>query len=129
MQSARDRLIVALDYSSSGEALSTVKALGNKVALYKVGLQLFSAAGPDVVRELVDLGKNVFLDLKLHDIPNTVSFAVRSICKLNVSMLTVHASGGKAMLQAAAAAAKESAHVPLVLAVTVLTSMDEGALH
>lgn len=119
----RQRLIVALDFSDAATALALVEELGNAVVFYKVGKELFTAAGPEVVRQLVARGKRVFLDLKFHDIPNTVAGAVRSAAELGVSLLTVHASGGAKMLHAAAEAAAHSRTRPIVLAVTVLTSM------
>jgi orotidine-5'-phosphate decarboxylase len=127
--SARDRLIVALDVPNAAEAQKLVNSIGNSASIYKVGKQLFTAEGPDLVRDLVSSGRKVFLDLKYHDIPNTVASAVRSAAELNVAMLTVHASGGSKMLCAAAEAAAQSSSKPLVLAVTVLTSMaDEDLL-
>jgi orotidine-5'-phosphate decarboxylase len=128
MQEAREKLIVALDVSSAEQARALVQKLGESVNFYKVGKELFTAAGPSVVRELVQAGKHVFLDLKYHDIPNTVAGAVRSAAELGAAMLTVHASGGTKMLSAAAEAAAQSPGWPKVLAVTVLTSMDEPAL-
>ena len=119
--SARDRLIIALDVSSAREARVLVDRIGDEAGLYKVGLQLFTAEGPSFVRELVSSGRKVFLDLKFHDIPNTVGQAVRQAADLGVSMLTVHGTGGTAMLKAAADAA--AGRVTL-LAVTVLTSMN-----
>ena len=103
--------------------MALVRLLGESVGFYKVGKELFTAAGPAIVRELVGDGKKVFLDLKFHDIPNTVAGAVHSASSLGVSLLTVHASGGSKMLEAAARAAAESASRPTILAVTVLTSM------
>ena len=123
-----DRLIVALDVSSAGEAQKIVQALGTAVSTYKVGNQLFTAEGQGVVRELVGSGKKVFLDLKFHDIPNTVAGGVRSATALGASMLTVHAAGGSAMLRAAVDAAKLAAKPPIVLAVTVLTSLSDADL-
>lgn len=120
------RLIVALDVSSAAAAQKIVTALGDSVHIYKVGMQLYTAEGPQIVRELVGSGRRVFLDLKYHDIPNTVASAVREAVQLGVSMLTVHASGGEKMLRAAAEAAR--AHTLQILAVTVLTSMDESDL-
>jgi orotidine-5'-phosphate decarboxylase len=129
MISPRERLIVALDVSSSTEAQKIVAGLGDSVQTYKVGMQLYTAEGPQVIRDLVGSGRRVFLDLKYHDIPNTVAGAVREAAKLGVSMLTVHASGGTSMLRAAAEAARERSPGPQVLAVTVLTSMDERDLN
>ena len=134
---AEERLIVALDVSTAAAAQKIVRALGDSVHIYKVGMQLYTAEGPQVVRDLVNSGRQVFLDLKYHDIPNTVASAVREAAQLGVSMLTVHASGGEKMLRAATEAAGGHARVgagvharPLqILAVTVLTSMDESDLH
>jgi orotidine-5'-phosphate decarboxylase len=124
----RDRLIVALDVSRTAEARRIVVALGDSVSTFKIGKQLFTAEGPQVVRDLIAAGRRVFLDLKYHDIPNTVGAAVREAAALGVSMLTVHASGGEKMLRAAAEAAAKSDTKPLVLAVTVLTSLDQADL-
>jgi orotidine-5'-phosphate decarboxylase len=129
MVSTRDRLIVALDVSSATQARSIVSALGESVGFYKVGMQLYTAEGPALVRELIGSGKKIFLDLKYHDIPNTVAAAVSEAGKLGASLLTVHAAGGSKMLRAAMDAAKESIPAMKVVAVTVLTSMDEQDLH
>jgi orotidine-5'-phosphate decarboxylase len=129
MSSARERLIVALDVSSATQAQRMVAALGDSVHYYKVGMQLYTAEGPAVVRELVSSGRRVFLDLKYYDIPNTVASAVREAAQLGVSLLTVHASGGTKMLRAATDAARESNPATKVVAVTVLTSSDEGELN
>ena len=123
---ARDKLIVALDVSSAAAARDLVAAIGDAAGAYKVGLQLFTAEGPRLVQELVDSGCKVFLDLKLHDIPNTVSHAVKSIAGLGVCMLTVHAAGGSKVLRAAVEAADRRL---AVLAVTVLTSFSNDDLH
>lgn len=123
-----DRLIVALDVSSAAEARKIVQALGTVVSTYKVGNQLFTAEGPGVVRELVGSGKKVFLDLKFHDIPNTVAGGVRSAVALGASMLTIHAAGGSAMLRVATEAAQQASKPPLILAVTVLTSLSDADL-
>jgi orotidine-5'-phosphate decarboxylase len=128
MPEAKDRLIVALDVAQEEKARALVQELGDAVAFYKVGKELFTAAGPGIVRDLVASGKRVFLDLKFHDIPNTVAGAVRTASALGVSLLTVHASGGSKMLKAAAEAAAQSAHRPTVLAVTVLTSLNAADL-
>ena len=122
----RDRLIVALDVSSAAQARAIVQSLGESATTFKVGKQLFTAEGPQVVRDLIASGRKVFLDLKFHDIPNTVGAAVRSACELGVQMLTVHASGGSKMLKAAVEAASQSSVKPLVLAVTVLTSFTDA---
>ena len=123
----RQRLIVALDVSSAQAAQKIVAALADSAFTYKVGMQLYTAEGPQVVRDLIASGRRVFLDLKYHDIPNTVAGAVREAAQLGVSMLTVHASGGGKMLRAAVDAARTRAGL-MVLAVTVLTSMDEHDL-
>jgi orotidine-5'-phosphate decarboxylase len=124
---ARERLIVALDVSSAQAAHRIVAALGDSALTYKVGMQLYTAEGPSVVRDLVSSGRQVFLDLKYHDIPNTVGSAVRAAASLGVSMLTVHGSGGSRMLRAAADAARDWPRLT-VLAVTVLTSMGQEEL-
>ncbi len=120
----RQRLIVALDVSTAAAARTIVAAVGDSAHAYKVGMQLYTAEGPAIVRELVGSGHRVFLDLKYHDIPNTVSAAVREAAQLGVSMLTVHASGGGRMLRDAVEAAHAVKPELLVLAVTVLTSLD-----
>ena len=125
---ARDRLIVALDVGSAQEARQIVQSLGESVSIYKVGKQLFTATGPQLVRDLVTSGRKVFLDLKFHDIPNTVAGAVKSAAELGVSMVNVHASGGRRMLEAAVEAAAQSASRPILLAVTVLTSLGDSDL-
>ena len=121
---ARERLIVALDYPERGPALALVDTLGDDVVWYKVGLELYLAEGARVVEELRSRGKHVFLDLKLHDIPNTVAGGVRSAARTGAEMLTVHAMGGPAMVQAAVSAAAETAPGLKIIAVTVLTSMN-----
>jgi orotidine-5'-phosphate decarboxylase len=125
MTENRDRLIIALDVNSSLQAQQIVQSVGDSASTFKVGKQLFTAEGPQIVRDLVAAGKKVFLDLKFHDIPNTVSSAVRQAVELRVAMLTVHASGGSKMLKAAAEAAGDKT---LVLAVTVLTSLSDEDL-
>jgi orotidine-5'-phosphate decarboxylase len=122
------RLIVALDVPSATEALSLADSLTGVCTWVKVGLELFIAAGPSIVRELKSRGFSVFLDLKLHDIPNTVAGAVLSAAATAADMLTVHAAGGPAMLAVAADAARNSKSPIQLLAVTVLTSMDAGQL-
>ncbi len=126
---ARQRLIVALDVPDAKSALRLVAELEGTCQWFKVGLELFVAAGPAVLEPIVARGHNVFLDLKLHDIPNTVAGAVRSAAGLGVRMLTVHAGGGPAMLAAANQALAGIANPPELLAVTVLTSMDSAQLH
>jgi orotidine-5'-phosphate decarboxylase len=125
---AKDRLIVALDVPGATQARQIVHSLGEAATLYKVGKQLFTAEGPQFVRELVSSGRKVFLDLKFHDIPNTVASAVKSAAELGVAMLTVHASGGGRMLRAANEAASQFPARPIVLAVTVLTSFSDADL-
>ncbi len=127
MYDPRQRLIVALDVSTAAAAQKIVAAVGDSATTYKVGMQLYTAEGPQVVRELVASGRQVFLDLKYHDIPNTVGKAVSEAAKLGVSMLTVHASGSSNMLRAAVEAARVRPQL-MVLAVTVLTSMDDRDL-
>lgn len=120
-------VIVALDFPSRAEAMALVHALGAEASFYKVGLQLLTEEGPDVVRELVAHGKHVFLDLKLHEIPNSVAGAVRAAGKLGVSMITVHASAGSAVLRTAVAAAAPFPQLK-VLALTVITSLRDNDL-
>ncbi len=126
-------LIVALDVADAAQALDLAARLAPAVGAVKVGLELFTAAGPDMVRRLRAAGIAVFLDLKLHDIPHTVARAVEAAVRLDVQLLTVHAGGGRAMLEAAEQAARAEAGrraqpPPLVLGVTVLTSLDDAAL-
>lgn len=125
LQESRERLIIALDVSNQAAAQRLVQQIGESALFYKVGLQLFTAEGPPVVRDLIASGRKVFLDLKLHDIPNTVSKAVQAAVQLGVSMLTIHGSGGAAMLKGAVEAAN---HRLSLLAVTVLTSLNDGDL-
>ena len=130
---ATDRLIVALDVDTLDAALALVERLAGLVTRFKIGSQLFTAAGPAAVEAVRKRGAEVFLDLKYHDIPNTVAGAAREATRMGVLMFNVHASGGRAMMRAAAeaatAAAKEfAARRPLVVAVTVLTSLDRAAL-
>jgi orotidine-5'-phosphate decarboxylase len=134
MYDPRQRLIVALDVSSAAAAQKIVAAVGDSASCYKVGMQLYTSEGPKVVRDLVASGRRVFLDLKYHDIPNTVAAAVREAASLGVSMLTIHASGGGKMMRAATEAARNQNTALTVLAVTVLTSfgdvdLDELGLH
>ncbi len=131
--SAVNRIVLALDVDNDAEALGIVAELKDKVGMFKVGHQLFTAYGPDIVRRIIAAGGRVFLDLKYHDIPNTVAKASAEAVKLGVSIFNVHALGGLDMMKAAAQATAETASrlgvpVPIVLAVTVLTSMDERSL-
>ncbi|MBN1405824.1 MAG: orotidine-5'-phosphate decarboxylase [Candidatus Omnitrophica bacterium] len=126
----KDRLIVALDTATLNEAEALVDKLYPLVKLYKIGSQLFCAKGPDAVRAINKKGARVFLDLKFHDIPNTVSKAIEAAAGLNPFMLNIHASGGAEMIKSAAAAMKllPQKTRPALLAVTVLTSIDKKAL-
>jgi orotidine-5'-phosphate decarboxylase len=130
MAEPKNRVIVALDVPTLDEASDLARRLAPHVAAVKIGSQLFTAEGPRAVYALRDLGLRVFLDLKFHDIPNTVAGAVASAGNLGVWMLNVHCSGGSAMMAEAAKAASSSAarERPLVLGVTVLTSLDDAAL-
>jgi orotidine-5'-phosphate decarboxylase len=123
----KSHLAIALDYPDATQALALVDRLGDTCQWYKVGMELYYAAGNHIVQQLRDRGFNVFLDLKLHDIPNTVAGAVRSATQAGASLLTLHASGGSAMMSAAAEAATAPGS-PRLLAVTVLTSMDANEL-
>ncbi len=130
---ARDRIIVALDVQSVTEAQKLLDQLAGRVGYYKVGMELYNALGPSVVEMVAGRGGKVFLDLKFHDIPNTVARAAEVVTGLGVSIFNIHASGGKEMMSAAAqAAAKRAVELgvsrPMLIAVTVLTSMDERTL-
>jgi orotidine-5'-phosphate decarboxylase len=125
---AKQRLIVALDVPTADAALALASQLEDQCQWFKVGLELFIAAGPAIVGKLANRGHSIFLDLKLHDIPNTVAAAVRSAGSLGAGMLTIHAAGGPAMLAAAREAAAAMEQPPQLLAVTVLTSMDQAQL-
>ena len=128
-----DKLIVALDVETAAEARRLFSALREHAGMFKVGSQLFTAAGPEIVREIIREGGRVFLDLKFHDIPNTVAAAAREAVRLGVSIFNVHAQGGREMMRRAAEAAAETAEReglarPAVIAVTVLTSFDAVTL-
>ena len=129
-EAMKEKIIIALDVSSREQALALVKTLRDMTGMFKVGGQLFMAAGPAIVREIVDLGAKVFLDLKFHDIPNTVKHAAVEAAKLGASMMTIHASGGRAMIETTIRELhdKFGARRPAVVAVTVLTSLDTRAL-
>jgi orotidine-5'-phosphate decarboxylase len=129
VEEARKRLIVALDVPDAASAGEMVGQLENTCRWFKVGLELFIAAGPSIVELLAARGHSVFLDLKLHDIPNTVAAAVRSATRLGVKMMTLHAAGGPLMLSAARAALEGVDDPPRLLAVTVLTSMDQAQMN
>lgn len=126
----KEKIIIALDVSSRDAAMQLVKQLNAVAGMFKIGSQLFTAAGPPVVRDIVDAGGKVFLDLKFHDIPNTVTRAACEAANLGVSMLTIHAAGGRAMMQAASAELQEAFGNtrPLLIGITVLTSLDARAL-
>ena len=128
LEEARKRLIVALDVPDAVSAIDLVNRLEGNCHWFKVGLELFVSAGPAVLEPLVERGHSVFLDLKLHDIPNTVAGAVRSAAALGVRMITIHASGGPAMLSAARDALEGIDNPPELLAVTVITSMDAAQM-
>ena len=126
-------IIAALDVPTAEQALKFAQAVAPAVGAFKIGSELFTAAGPDIVKRVRDTGASVFLDLKFHDIPNTVAKAVASAVRLDVQMLTLHTSGGSAMMRAAEEAAQQTAlhsgrNAPLVLGVTVLTSHDSQSL-
>jgi orotidine-5'-phosphate decarboxylase len=129
----RNPIIVALDQPAAAKALALAEQLAGAVAAVKIGSELFTAAGPEIVRRIRSLGLNVFLDLKFHDIPNTVAKAVSSAVALDVQMLTIHTSGGLEMMRAAENAAREHAgklgtNPPLILGVTILTSLDSQGI-
>jgi orotidine-5'-phosphate decarboxylase len=129
----KNPIIVALDVPSAELALKLAEQVAPVVGAFKIGKELFVAAGPDIVKRVRATGANVFLDLKFHDIPNTVAKAVASAVRLDVQMLTIHTSGGSEMMRAAEKSAQDTAKAlgspaPLVLGVTVLTSMDSNAL-
>jgi orotidine-5'-phosphate decarboxylase len=130
---AKDKLIVALDIDTADRALALVDELKSSVGMFKVGMQLFTAAGPDLVRRIVSQGSRVFLDLKYHDIPNTVALAAVEATRLGVSLFNIHTSGGSEMMKWAANAVAETATrenltAPKVLGVTLLTSIDQETL-
>jgi orotidine-5'-phosphate decarboxylase len=130
--SAAERIMVALDVPDGEVALRLARCFEGIPCWMKIGMELYYAAGPQVVREVKAMGARVFLDLKLHDIPNTVRGAARSVTRLGVDMFNVHAAGGSAMMRAAVEGAAEAASgggVPLIIAVTQLTSTDERTLH
>ena len=122
------RIIVALDVPTAAAAHTVVKEIGDAVSFYKVGLELFLAEGPSVLELLREEGKRIFLDLKFHDIPRTVEHAVQSVLKYRPDLLTIHASGGQAMISGAAKAIQEAGASSQLLAVTVLTSLNQDDL-
>lgn len=123
---SKEKIIVAIDAPDTESALRLIKPLAPEGCVFKIGLQLFTAVGPSIVKEIQTLGAKVFLDLKFHDIPNTAKEAVKSAVALGVDMTTIHLSGGPAMVSEAVKAAENSK--TLVLGVTVLTSMDDATL-
>lgn len=125
LELTRDRLIVALDVPTADAALTLIDRLDGQCTWFKVGLELYIAAGPAIVEKLVSRGYSIFLDLKLHDIPNTVASAVRTAATLGARMLTIHAAGGPAMLSAAREVVERTPTAPQLLAVTVLTSVNQ----
>ena len=130
----KNPIIAALDVPDAEQTIKLAKAIAPAVGTFKIGKELFVSAGPDIVKRVRDTGASVFLDLKFHDIPNTVAKAVASATRLDVQMLTVHTCGGSTMLERALEGANEAAEqtgneAPLILGVTVLTSMDESDLH
>ncbi|MBA2270835.1 MAG: orotidine-5'-phosphate decarboxylase [Chthoniobacterales bacterium] len=125
LKNAREQLIIALDLPRADAAIDLARILAGDVSFFKIGLQLYTAAGPEIVRAIAATGARIFLDLKLHDIPNTVAKAVTAAAELKVAMLTIHLSGGSRMVEAAVAAAPPEL---LLLGVTVLTSSDEATL-
>ncbi|MGN6642316.1 MAG: orotidine-5'-phosphate decarboxylase [Verrucomicrobiota bacterium] len=133
MGAMRNPIIAALDMPTAEQALELARQIAPAVGAFKIGKELFTAVGPDIVKRVRDTGAAVFLDLKFHDIPNTVAKAVASAVRLDVQMLTIHTSGGTEMMRLAEHSAQQTAaqsgrNAPLVLGVTVLTSMDGNAL-
>jgi orotidine-5'-phosphate decarboxylase len=133
MSAAKDKLIVALDVDTADRALALVDRLKGSVGMFKVGMQLFTAAGPGLVRRIVSQGGRVFLDLKYHDIPNTVAMAAIEATRLGVSLFNIHTTGGTEMMKwtanaVAETAARENLTAPRVLGVTLLTSIDQQTL-
>jgi len=126
----KEKICLALDVSSRKEAMDLVRPLRDLTGMFKVGMQLFTAEGPSLIREIIGVGGKVFLDLKFHDIPNTVKSAAVEAARLGVSMMTIHAVGGTGMMQAVARDLHEKFGTakPLVVGVTVLTSLDDKAL-
>src|SRR5678815_963782 len=126
----KEKILLVLDVSTREEAMKLVRPLYEHVGMFKVGMQLFTAEGPSLVREIVELGGKVFLDLKFHDIPNTVSHGVLEAARLGVSLMTIHAAGGRTMMETVARELQEKFgdRKPIVAAVTVLTSLNDAGL-
>lgn len=129
MNQNSSKILVALDYADRQSALQFVEKLTPNLCRLKVGKELFSVSGPEFIKELIDRGFDVFLDLKYHDIPNTVAKAIQATAKLGVWMVNVHALGGRKMMEAAREALSNCEHKPLLIAVTVLTSMEQSDLN
>src|SRR2546430_13802711 len=125
MTKINEKIIVALDGATKSEAMRLVEQLREQISFFKIGLQLYTAEGPEIVRAVTANGAKVFLDLKLHDIPNTVARAVESASELGVQMLTIHLTGGSEMIRAAVASRKKEMSI---LGVTVLTSLTQQTL-
>jgi orotidine-5'-phosphate decarboxylase len=125
----KNKICLALDVDSRKHALTLVESLHDLTGMFKVGLQLFTAEGPSLVRDIIPAGGQVFLDLKFHDIPNTVKSAAREAARLGVSMMTIHTSGGRVMMQTVMEELQKLQIKPLVVGVTVLTSLDDAALN
>jgi len=130
----KERITVALDVDTRERALDLARQLQDEVGVFKIGMQLFNSEGPELVKEIAALGRRVFVDLKFHDIPNTVAAAGRVMTRLGVSIFNVHAAGGREMMRAARQAVDEEAEKisrprPLILAVTVLTSIDQETVN
>ncbi|VAW43873.1 Orotidine 5'-phosphate decarboxylase [hydrothermal vent metagenome] len=128
MSQHSSKVLVALDFANSSSALTFVEKLDPLSCRLKVGKELFTVAGPEFVSELIQRGFDVFLDLKYHDIPNTVAKAIKAVAKLGVWMVNVHALGGRKMMEAARHALADCEHKPLLIAVTILTSMEQSDL-
>ena len=126
-KTTRDRIFIALDFPTAAQAMELVNRLGDEASSYKVGLQLFCSEGGSIVKQLSEMGKNVFLDLKFHDIPNTVAGAINSVSQLGANVMNVHCSGGMEMMKKAREAADECGGLT-VIGVTVLTSLDDENL-
>jgi len=124
----KEKICLVLDVDSRDKALGLVRSLHDLTGMFKVGLQLFTAEGPSLVRDIIAAGGKVFLDLKFHDIPNTVKMAAREAARLGVSMMTIHTAGGVAMMRSVVDELQKLPTKPLVVGVTVLTSLDDASL-
>jgi orotidine-5'-phosphate decarboxylase len=121
----KNPIICAVDVNTKQNALSLINSLSDNVGAYKLGLEFFSSNGPDAVKDFTDKGLKIFLDLKFHDIPNTVAKAIEQICKLNCFMTTIHCLGGLDMMKAAKKASENYEYKPLIIGVTILTSHNQ----